>query len=1385
MNDETKQTAGSKFPLSALRILLSHCHRSQHQNRAWLTISALISLLFPSLSNANPTGGSVAQGTATINSSGSQLTINQSSANAFINWSSFNIGQGETTTFIQPSSSSVAWNQINDANPSQILGNLNANGFVVLQNQNGFYVGGYGTINTHGLVMTTARAFTPDLSSSGAWSFNTPPPMANIQTVARIKNDGQINVAGGNSAFLIASDIVNNGTISAPGGKIGLYAGQTVLVSASPDGRGLSAQVTLPQGSVDNEGKLIADAGSIIAQAKTVNQNGLLQANSVQNVNGVIELLAGDTLNLGGNSIISAKGDSPGVTTIDLNAGNTIEVGGLLALDDLTGQGFGNVNLTAGNNIILDDGSAMQMGIRWNLNLTAGLSLPNGAKPTPGIRNYGIYLDGDSSISTSDGNISLWSANDILVNGGSYGGITTYGGGNISATAINGDINTGKNVYGFSFGLTDAPYYSVNQEYPLGGISTAYGGNVSISAGGNVISYIPIQTGKPSDYINAQYDGGTGAFGALPGNVTISAGGNVYGHYVVVNGKGTINAGGDVGSPLSILGNDATKGFSLSLVKGSWNVNAPSGNIYIQEVRNPNGVFGEYQGSSPQNYAGYHMFDYDQSASVFLNAANTVEITGYDLPHSPPTTVGLSIPILLPPILNVIAGSGGFILDTTAILFPSPNQSLSIVTLYGGNFGIPSNADPYSEKTVNLIMSTSAVLNQNNELTPKTQFRNNGDFGLNDQPSSSLLLNNLNPVTISIDGNMNDINLYASKATRLFVNGDMVNSGVVGQNLHSEDNTSITVGGKIYNNPTYSFASLNSPITSANPFQPDSWESVFSLALNPSAISDLASINANSVPNGLNYYLKVNNILLFAGPGNTTDTSHYGVNPGFVYDADPTSLQLGFYGSMKDLVASKNMTMDQISALESGKLTVLQADAHGNPIIDANGHLQTYTYNFSAAPAIGVLYNESQHNSYSSGIGIQIGGPGHLTVRATSIDLGNSDGIGSDGFSGAGFGANGFSYASLKALLPVAAEGGATIDVKTDADLDMATSGIYSRDGGKITVNAGGAINLSKGTFIFKNDNCYGISSSGHSDVEVTANGNINIGSSRIATFNGGNVLVESDNGNVNAGTGANIALLVYGYVSTLAGVQLQQFGNLNDTKSLQEDPAPYGSGILAQYPTLAYQSPGGRGEPGNITVNTPHGNIVSTLGGIAQFALNQSISGNPTVSLTAGLAGVPASDSEGNIDLGLGGVVGGTVNINATGKVNGLVVSQHDVNISSHEGFNGTVLAVGSANFSGGGSVSGTVVGIGGINVSGGTAVAATLLSQNVNAGGNSESTLGTTASATTTGQSATGQANSDQKRQQLANNDTSSEDDDKKKKGKPVLQRIKRVTVLLPKAS
>ena len=150
-------------------------------------------------------------------------------------------------------------------------------------------------------------------------------------------------------------------------------------------------------------------------------------------------------------------------------------------------------------------------------------------------------------------------------------------------TAQLGDVNTGGNPTGFTFG----PHYSGDPNYyyvspTLGGISTAAGGDVSITAGQRLASYLPVQ----GDYGNAVYDGGAGAFGAQPGNVTISAGGNVSGHYVLVNGGGQCHRRWQRRAPSTQSG-----GFALSLVKGGWSVYAPNGSIYVQDIRNPNGTF--------------------------------------------------------------------------------------------------------------------------------------------------------------------------------------------------------------------------------------------------------------------------------------------------------------------------------------------------------------------------------------------------------------------------------------------------------------------------------------------------------------------------------------------------------------------------------------------------------------------------------------------------------------------------------------------------------------------------------------------------------------------------------------------------------------------------
>ena len=104
-------------------------------------LSAALLLAIATTATAAPVGGVVTSGEATISKTGSNTTINQSTSGVVINWQNFSIGAGETVQFVQPGSNAVALNRVLGADPSLILGSLNANGKVFLLNPNGVLFG--------------------------------------------------------------------------------------------------------------------------------------------------------------------------------------------------------------------------------------------------------------------------------------------------------------------------------------------------------------------------------------------------------------------------------------------------------------------------------------------------------------------------------------------------------------------------------------------------------------------------------------------------------------------------------------------------------------------------------------------------------------------------------------------------------------------------------------------------------------------------------------------------------------------------------------------------------------------------------------------------------------------------------------------------------------------------------------------------------------------------------------------------------------------------------------------------------------------------------------------------------------------------------------------
>src|SRR5512140_1949289 len=187
--------------------------------RLGLIASAL--MLAPQGAFANPLGGQVVGGQASIQGQGSAtVTVTQGSQNAIINWNTFNIGAGETTQFVQPSASAIALNRVvGGLGPSEIYGHLTANGRIFLINPNGILFGAGAVVNTAGFLASTNDIKNSDFMA-GNYTFTIPG-----RPDASIVNLGNITATNGGFAALVAPGVRNAGVITANLGNVALASG--------------------------------------------------------------------------------------------------------------------------------------------------------------------------------------------------------------------------------------------------------------------------------------------------------------------------------------------------------------------------------------------------------------------------------------------------------------------------------------------------------------------------------------------------------------------------------------------------------------------------------------------------------------------------------------------------------------------------------------------------------------------------------------------------------------------------------------------------------------------------------------------------------------------------------------------------------------------------------------------------------------------------------------------------------------------------------------------------------------------------------------------------------------------------------------------------------
>lgn len=256
-------------------------------------ISIFLLCFSPTYLVANPLGGDVVSGNATITNNNAITTINQSSHNATIDWQSFNVGEHEQVNFIQPNNRSTTLNNIFDQNPSTILGSINANGRVFLSNPNGFIFSATSTINTASFIAT----------SSSVESFDEQKVTLTSTGTGSITNEGRITSENGGFIALFSPEINNSGAIKSPSGEIAISnSTQGTLYLNDMAGIGIqvdSLEALNPIG-IDNSGDISATGGLILLDSEAkdsslnsaINNSGIINASSIYENAGIIRLSA-------------------------------------------------------------------------------------------------------------------------------------------------------------------------------------------------------------------------------------------------------------------------------------------------------------------------------------------------------------------------------------------------------------------------------------------------------------------------------------------------------------------------------------------------------------------------------------------------------------------------------------------------------------------------------------------------------------------------------------------------------------------------------------------------------------------------------------------------------------------------------------------------------------------------------------------------------------------------------------------------------------------------------------------------------------------------------------------------------------------------------------
>ncbi|BAM92508.1 filamentous hemagglutinin outer membrane protein [Bradyrhizobium oligotrophicum S58] len=258
------------------------------------------------------------------------VTIKQTASQAIMSWYQFNVGKNTTLVFDQQGNPGwVALNRVDaTGRPSQILGNIKADGTVLLINPNGIIFGGGSQVNVGSLIATTHDI--AGTSTAAASAFSGTSPNYSLQNVtangtsyafAAPANESSANDYFTQNGLFVTSAANNNGVAVASGKSAVFVMGDQTLGSLGGGGIVVQPGASITANAVGST----TSNGYLALIAPAVTNSGTLTAN-----NGQVILAAGSGIVLaepsstatGVKQALTAVSFAPGTTTVYVNVAN-------------------------------------------------------------------------------------------------------------------------------------------------------------------------------------------------------------------------------------------------------------------------------------------------------------------------------------------------------------------------------------------------------------------------------------------------------------------------------------------------------------------------------------------------------------------------------------------------------------------------------------------------------------------------------------------------------------------------------------------------------------------------------------------------------------------------------------------------------------------------------------------------------------------------------------------------------------------------------------------------------------------------------------------------------------------------------------------------------